>query len=234
MELELNTTIMNLNIKDLSSGILSQSEIVNILVLNYINNHNLAKGDYGRFALNFGVTVEAGIRHIVGESLKKPAGGFGEGATGARLVFIFPNEISKIFIEAGEAFRGQLSDFQDQGLVAKLTSRQLKIGGSLKTGSAVIGLETAIVKTDASIKESILLGFKSSRIKTAVSYERENSDFPRFVPNHDAINGSVGYLMGEKLFGEISLYGSSIQEQYKDSLKRPSYETGALLKIFLW
>lgn len=236
MELELNTTIMNLNIKDLGSGILSQSEIVNILVLNYINNYNLAKGDYGRFALNFGATVEAGIRHIVGESLKKPAGGFGEGTTGARLVFISLNELSKIFIEAGGAFRGQLSDFQNQELVAKLASSQLKIGGSLKVGNAVIDLETALAKTDASLKESISLGFKSSRIKTAISYGKEIADFPRFFPDKEQVSGEVGYAFGvtEKLAGEFILYGSSIQEQYKDSLKHPSYETGALLKIFLW
>lgn len=233
MELELNTTIMNLNIKDLGTGVLNQNEIANVLAFNYISSRDLTKKDYGRFVLNFGFTLEAGIRHIIGEGLM-PKGGLGEAAVGSRLVFISPDEIGKVFIEAGGAFRGQGSNFQEQDLIAKFMSHQFKAGGSLKVKEGTFDLEAALAKSDASKKESVSAGFSPGGVKSKVFYEKEKSEFPRFIPDKEKIGVEAGYVFGSKPLGEINIYGVKTNEKYQNAEKRPSYEAGVLMKIFLW
>lgn len=222
IEIKIGNTDVNAEVKDLGDKTVNQNFIVPIINLNYINFLAFTSN----LSLNYGVSFETGLR--------SPESYFGEAAAGTRLVYVF--DAGSIFLEGIEGVRGQLSDFQDQELAVKLMSRQLKIGGSLKLQSAVMHLETALAKTDASVKESASLGFKAGRVKTVVSYEKENSNFLRFIPDKSQINLEVGYMLSRegKPFGEFSLYEASIWERYEDSSKRPSYETGVMMKIFLW
>ncbi|MBI2591813.1 MAG: hypothetical protein HYW34_04010 [Candidatus Brennerbacteria bacterium] len=220
VEVKVGNTVVSADVKDLGKGIVEQNFIVPLINFNYADNYRLAR----RLSLNFGAGFETGVR--------SPDFYFGEAATGVRLVYLFDK--SSIFIEGIQSIRSQFSDFQDQESAVKLMSRQLKIGGSLKIGRGMIYLESGLAKTDVSVKDSVSLNFVSGRIKTGISYEKENSDFQRFVSDKELVSGEVGYRLGasEKPFGEIGIYGSKTIEQYSDSPKRPTYETGVLMKLF--
>lgn len=233
---ELDTTFLNLNIKDLENGILAQNEIINRLNLDFINSHQFNKDKYERFILSYGLSLEGGARYILGKSVKPFgfAAGEAEGSAGVRLTYFDPNNIGKFFIETTDSLRLQKNDFQNQDLILKQAAVKLKVGGTFKAREGIIlNLESAIAKTETGKTYEAELGIETSKIKGKIGAVVSDSEFERFVPSSEKISAEIGYKVGDQPKAEIIIFGSQLKEKYKGETA-DHYEIGIKMRIFLW
>ena len=236
--LDWDVTILNLNIKDLGNGILTQNEIINRLNAEFINSQELSKSEYGKFALNYGLTIANGMRfinaHFNRESLIAAKL---EGSAGMRLIYINPQETGKFFIETTESGRLQNSDPQKQREVLKEIGNKLKIGGSVevRTG-AIVNLESALHNLEYGDKKEFTAGIEKDKLKVRFGGELTASKFEKFIPSSEKISAEIGYKLGmeNRPKGEILIFGSQLKEHYGEQDEPNKYETGVKMRIFLW
>lgn len=232
--LEADATVVHMNIKDLYGGSVEQKEIIGRLAADYINSHKFAKNEYGQFALNFGATLQAGLRLPLDKKIEiSTIGRMGEMGAGMRLIYINPAETGKFYIGAQEMFRGQINDFQNQDLIIKEAAKTLTVGAEVKVNEAqILNLEAARSELDWGKKLEIKGGLAGKEWKGGVEYEKAKSEYERFVPSSEKIGAEVGYKGGPKW--EIDVLGSKTTEKYAGAKSKDSYGAEVKLKIFLW
>ncbi|MBI5045529.1 MAG: hypothetical protein HZC14_00760 [Candidatus Niyogibacteria bacterium] len=236
--LDWDTTILNLNIKDLGSGVLAQNEIINRLNADFINSHELSKSGYGKFVLNYGLTLETGLRFI-GLELSKDAlkAASAEGSAGVRLIYVDPKETLKFFIETTESGRMQISDPQEQRKTLKEVGNKLKIGQALEVRpGTIINFESALHNLEYGKKEEAEIGWKSDRITAKLGSEVVESEYKKFIPSSEKISAEIGYKIGaeNQPKGEVVIFGSQLKEHYEGQDEPDKYEIGVKMRIFLW
>lgn len=234
--IELDTTVLNLNVKDLGNGVMAQQEIINRLNTDFINSHEFNKSKYGQFVLNYGLTLESGIRSIQSNQ-DAPRLFSHEGSAGARLIYVNPEETGKFFIEATESERIQTSNMQNQELMLKKISDKFKVGGEMEVRpGTIVNFESAAHHLEYGAKDKVGFGIKEGKFRAEVSGEAVASDFKRFIPSSEKISAEIGYKLGEqnKPKGEVVIFGSRLKEHYTGQDAPDQYEMGVKMRIFLW
>ncbi|MEK7647311.1 MAG: hypothetical protein AAB378_03015 [Patescibacteria group bacterium] len=235
--LDWDATILNLNLKDLNNGVVAQQEIINRLNADFINSQELNKSEYGKFILNYGLTLEGGLRFMRLQSSKESLVAGAEGSAGARLIYVTPRETDKFFIEATESGRVQISDMQEQKPSLKEIGNKLKVGSELEVRpGTIINFESAIHRLEYGTKEEVSLGVNTGKFRAEVGKESVSSEFQRFIPSSEKINAEIGYKLGteNKPKGEIVIFGSQLKEHYMGQDEPDKYEIGVKMRIFLW
>lgn len=231
---EAEATILHMNIKDLYKGSVVQDEVILRLAQDYIDSHKFNKSDYGQFAVNFGATLQAGLRLPIDNKIDMSTiGGMGNTGAGMRLIYINPAETGKFYVGAQEMFRGQLNDFQNQDLIIKEVAKTLTVGAEVKVNEAqIVNLEAAQSELDWGKKLEIKGGLEGGEWRGGVKYEKAESEYERFVPSSEKISAEVGYKGGPK-WG-IDVLGSKKTEKYAGAESEDIYGAEVKLKIFLW
>lgn len=232
--LEADATVLHIDIKDLYGGSVAQDEIIGRLAADYIDSHKFTKSEYGQFALNFGTTLQAGLRLPLDKKIEMTgAGVMGEAGAGMRLIYINPAETGKFYVGAQEMFRGQTNDFQNQDPIIKEVAKILTVGAEIKVNEAqILNLEAAGSGLDWGNKLELKGGLTGKEWKGELEYKKSKSEYERFVPSSEKISAEVGYKGGPKW--EIDVLGSKTTEKYAGAKAEDSYGAEVKLKIFLW
>ena len=232
--LESDVAVIHGNIKDLYGGYSAFNELIGRLAIDYINNSELSKGDYGRFVLNYGAAFQAGLRLPLDRKISQQTiGEMGEGFAGAQLIYFDPNNIGKFYIGASEAYRGQINDFQNQDLFIKKAAENFIVGAEVKAFEGkIINLEAGLNNLDWGKSLSIKGGLAGEKLSGEIGYEEKSSGYERFIPSSDKISAEIGYKGGPKW--EINIIGAKATEKYKDAKSADIYSGEVKLKMFLW
>ena len=238
---ETDLTMMHFDIKDLGTKLFPRDAIVARLAANYIESKQLTKGDYGKFALNFGATIESGIAYFLEEGMSaSKTSGKSEAGLGVRLAYLNPAETGKIFLEVQDAFRGTIDDFQNQDLIVKEILRKIAVGGEYKVREGtLVNLETAMAQLDYGRNYLIKAGLTEGPIKSEISWLKELSEFELVKPSKELIEGSLGYQFAlsktkQGPIGEINIFGGVGEEKYKYAGPQKIQNVGVKLRIILW
>lgn len=237
--IEAETTFMHFSVKDFYDNKFPREAVVSRLAGDYIDSHQLTKGEFGSLAASYGATVEGGMNYLLHkDNFAQETFYQGEGGAGARVIYLTPGESGKIFLETKNFWHGQCNDFQRQDLVLKETSRQLALGGSREVREGkILNFEVSAAKMDYGSAYAIKGGIKRDNLKSEFGYKKIKSEYERFKPSSDEIEGSLGYeLQGEseRPFGEINIFGTIGREKYKDAKAETIGNVGVVLRIFLW
>lgn len=232
--LEANATVLHMNIKDLYEGSIARNEIITRLAADYIDSHKFTKNKYGQFVLNFGATLQAGLRLPLDQKIEfLTIGGMSEAGAGMRLIYINPNETGKFYIGAQEMFRGQLDNFQDLDLMIKESAQNFIIGAEFKVFEGkIINLEATKGELDWGKSFEIKGGLAGEKLRGEIGYEKKTSEYERFVPSSEKIEAEISYKGGPKW--EMDFIGSKTTEEYKDAKSEDIYNMEVKLRVFLW
>lgn len=238
---ETDLTVMHFDIKDLGTKLFPRDAIVARLAADYIESKQLTKGDYGKFSLNFGATIESGIAYFLEEGMSaSKISGKSEASLGVRLAYLNPAETGKIFLEVQDAFRGSLNDFQNQDFVIQEILRKIAVGGEYKVREGtLVNLETALAQLDYGRNYLIKAGLTEGPVKSEISWLKELSEFELVKPSKEQIEASLGYQFAlsktkQGPIGEINVFGSTGEEKYKYGEPQKVQNVGVKLRIILW
>ncbi|MBI2450943.1 MAG: hypothetical protein HYV52_01225 [Parcubacteria group bacterium] len=238
---ETDLTIMHFDIKDMGTKLFPRDAIAARLAANYIESKKLTKGEHGKFVLNFGATLESGIAYFLEQGMSaSKISGKGEAGLGTRLIYLSPAETGKFFVEAQDAFRGTIDDFQNQDFVVQEILRKIAVGGEYKVREGtLINLETALAQLDYGRNYLIKAGLTEWPIKSEISWLKELSALETVKPSKELIEGSLGYQFAlskikQRPIGEINIFGGVGEEKYKDAEPQKIQNIGVKLRIILW
>lgn len=229
---EARVTKMHSTLKDLSFSRSGSDidETVATLALNFVDQKELTKGDYGKFLLNFGAALRIAAKFSGGNH--DADAGLGESALGARMVYIDPNNFNKFYVEASAIDRVQNNDVQDQSTQFRAADRNLTVGSEVNVREASVKLEATKKNADWGDSSKLSLGVKGGKWSGNISYEKSNSDYERFVPDSKKVEASVSYKPSPKM--EIDLVGAGSSDTYKDSKSYNSSYGEVKLRIYFW
>lgn len=227
--IEANATILHMDIKDLyEEKSAAQDEIITRIAVDYIDNHKFTKKEYGQFALNWGATLQGALRLLSREDIS----GTGEGALGARLIYVNPNETGKFYIGVSETLREQHKDYVFYNSIVKEAAKTLTAGTEVKVNEAqVFNLEAVGSELDWGKKIEAKGGLTGKEWKGKLEYEKSKSEYERFVPSSEKVSAEIGYKGGPKW--EINIIGSKATENYKDTRGEDIYNAEVKLIIYL-
>ena len=181
--------------------------------------------------MNFGATLEGAVK--LPPNMKNLSEGMSEASAGARLIYIDPNNTSKLYLEAGDSFNGQINDFQNQKILVKKSEEKFTIGGEVKVyEGSIVRMEAGEGNHDWGKSKSLKAGLSEGKFAGEVGYEKKSSEFERFIPSSEKIEVGIGYKGGPKW--EVDVIGSKVVEKYKDAESSARVNAEVKLKIFLW
>lgn len=231
-------TLLNLSLKDLGNGAIAQREVIGNLGLDFINSHDFTKGEYERFVVRYGASIEAGMRKILGEKTRDDqkglSGGMLEATVGAKVLYTDPANLGTVYVGVSDTKRKQLSDFEDQRVVTQDVSTKFEVGANVNVyEGAVLGLEASIADTEYGKKHTGQVALSGSHVGVKVEGEKVVSEMERFIPSSEKVSAEVSYRPAAMPLAEISVFGSVKNEQYKGADDK-DYQVGIKARILVW
>lgn len=232
--IEAETTILHATLKDFfkktPASYRQFDEIVSNLAVDYVNDHALAKGEFGEFAIRYGATVQSAISYLMGQEGYRTKH---ELSSGMRFVYTNPGNTGKFYIGATGAAGTRLSDFEKQEDVLEETSRTMTLGAKLKVSEAVIlDFDARQGVRQWGTRTELRAGVAGETISGRIEHEEDASRYKRFVPDKEKIGAGISYKGGPKW--EIDVFGTKTTERYADAEAEESAGAEIKLRIFLW
>lgn len=232
--IEMGTTILHSTLKDFfketSAEYRQFDQIVSDLAVDYVNNHALAKGDFGEFSIRYGATIQSAIGYLVKQENYRSGA---EISSGVRLAYTNPENTGTFYIGASGVLRSQLSDFESQESVLEETARTLTLGAKVEVNeAAIVDIEAAQSVRQWGTRTQFRGGVSGEKISGRVEYEGDASRYERFVSDKEKIGAGVSYKGGPKW--EIDVFGTKTTERYADAEPEESAGAEIKLRIFLW
>lgn len=233
---DIGTTVMHMNIKDLQAGSSHIGKIAGELAVNYVDKSELTKGGYGEFLARWGATLDGVLMAPVGAtkaSVSSYLDGKVEGAFGGRVVYVNPEHTGTFYVDASQELRGQVNDLQNQDFVISQTARNIALGADVKVFEGkVINMEVKKSNTDWGDTRGVKGGISAGKLTGTMSYEKNTSDYERFVPSSNEVKMAINYQGGPKW--EVDVIGFKKVEQYKDAPQTNTSNVEVKLKLMLW
>ncbi|MDO8604485.1 MAG: hypothetical protein Q7K40_03785 [bacterium] len=234
---ELGVTVLNMDVKTLRDEAVSSEELVVNLAVDYIDQKQFTKDQYGEFVINWGATLAGAISRELGGNSKNSknslTGGQADATYGGRLVYVDPNNVGRFYVEASNMTRGTFTDYQNQNIATKEVAKNFVIGGEVKVfEGSIINVEVKNSELDWGERSKIEIGLEEEKFKSTVSYEKKTSEYERFIPSSEKIELGVTYKIGPKW--QIDVMGAKTSEKYKDAQRNSVYNAEVKLRLFLW
>ena len=236
--IDAGATLLNLSIKDVGGGTIAQREIITHLGADFINSHNFTKGEYERFVVQYGASVEAGTRRILGEGSRevfgKLSGGMLEGTVGAKILYTDPANTGTVYLGVSDTSRVQLSGFEEQETILHEISQKLSVGASVNVHEAtVIGFDASIADVEYGQKQNLKTTLTTSGLGVDIEGERVSSDMKMFIPSSEKVSVGVNYHPSGSPIAEIGVFGSVKRDHYKNT-SDSDYTVGVKARILVW
>ncbi|MFH1255487.1 MAG: hypothetical protein V1667_03395 [bacterium] len=232
--LQEDATILHLNLKNLEGGNIAYDEFINRIAADFIDRHQFNKSRYGQFVLNYGASLQTALRLAIDEEIRAETSGvMGEGATGARMIYLDPNNIGKFYIGVSEVFQGQVNNFEEQNLTAKTIAENFTVGEEIEIREGkILNLEAVKSNLDWGKKMEIKGGLAGKKWRGEIKHEKSKSEYERFIPSGQKNTVEIGYKGGPKW--EVDVLGFRADEKYADAPEQKSYGAEVKMRIFLW
>ncbi len=232
--LQEDATILHLNLKNLEGGNIAYDEFINRIAADFIDRHQFNKSRYGQFVLNYGASLQTALRLAIDEEIRAETSGvMGEGAAGARMIYLDPNNIGKFYIGVSEVFQGQVDNFEEQNLTAKTIAENFTVGEEIEIREGkILNLEAVKSNLDWGKKMEIKGGLAGKKWRGEIKHEKSKSEYERFIPSGQKNTVEIGYKGGPKW--EVDVLGFRADEKYADAPEQKSYGAEVKMRIFLW
>ncbi|TRZ78298.1 hypothetical protein D4R87_00975 [bacterium] len=225
-----NLSILHLNVNDINSDVLSQNEIVLEAFKNYAKNIKLDKGEYEKWRLQVGATLDSVLNYSLEKGImnieKADAG------MGAKLIYMNPSETGKFWIGVEETAGLAYNDMQNQDLIVQRMAENFKLGGKIEVREGtVINLDTVYGKTPWGEKKNVRAGIETDKWKLNAAVEKQDSKNERYFPDKMKVSAEIGY---KTPIGEFDIYGALEKEEYKDVSSEKNWDIGLKYRMILW
>lgn len=233
---DLRATVLHMNIKDLYGETTAENDLITRVAFEYLDKKQLTKSQYGEFVANFGATLEGAISVPLGRRENKKTdyiAGAGEGAIGAGLIYLDPNDIGKFYVRAEEVATITSSDMVDIQFIAQKAQEKFIVGADVKVFEGqVLNIEAARSNLSWGEARSIKSGLTGGKLNFGMGYEKVDSEQTRILPSTEKSKLELGYNGGPKW--RVDVIGSKTKEQYKDAKSNDIYTAEVKLRMFLW